>query len=60
MFLASPLRYSSTPSRDMGVKLPSHRLGSAGPLVWYGMAVGSVLGHGSMVLYSTEWRLDIV
>ena len=60
IFFTLPLRHSSTLSRETGVKFPSHRLGSTGPLVWYRMMVGSVLGYGSMVLCSVGWELDIV
>ena len=60
MFLASPFKNSSTPSSDIGEKLPSHRLGSAGPFVWYGMTEGSMLGMGSLVL-TRGWRgLELV
>ena len=50
IFLALSLRNLSIPNRDIGAKLPSQRLGSAGPLAWYGMTEGSIHGFGSMSL----------
>jgi len=41
------------PKREVAVKLPSHRLGSAGTLAPYGMTVG---GEGSNE--ADEWPLD--
>ena len=40
MLLISLLRNSLVPNRDMAVKFPSHRLGSARTLVLYGMTLG--------------------
>ena len=50
IFLALSLRNLSIPNRDIGAKLPSQRLGSAGPLAWYSMIEGSIYGFGSMLL----------
>jgi len=40
MLLISLLRNSLVPNKDVAVKFPSHRLGSAGMLVLYGMTAG--------------------
>ena len=43
--LISLLRNSLVPNKDIAVKFPSHRLGSAGTLALYGMTSG---GEGSV------------
>ena len=53
MFCTSLLRNSFMPKRKVAVKLPSHRLGSAGTLVPYRMTMG---GEGSNE--ADKWPLD--
>ena len=53
MFCTSLLRNSFMLKREVAVKLPSHRLESAGTLVPYGMTMG---GKGSNE--ADEWPLD--
>jgi len=45
MLLILLLRNLLVPNKDVAVKFPSHRLGSAGTLVLYGMTLG---GEGSV------------
>ena len=45
MLLILLLRNSLVPNKDVAMKFPSHRLGSAGTLVLYGMTLG---GEGSV------------
>jgi len=45
MLLISLLRNSLVPNKDIAVKFPSHRLGSAGTLALYKMTLG---GEGSV------------
>ena len=40
MLLMSLLRNSLVPNKDVAVKFPSHRLGSAGTFVLYGITLG--------------------
>ena len=55
MFLASPLKTSTVPKREIELKLPSHNAGSAGWSAWYRMAKGSRLGVVAEGLVSLTW-----
>jgi len=55
MLLMSLLRNSLVPNKDVAMKFPSHRLGSAGTFALYGITLG---GEGSIemsILLEVVW-----